>query len=620
MRLPSLELVFAGASAAAKRFPLVIVCAVVAVVAGFILAGDESLNRPFETRLMATALLGLSLFFTLSLFGERRGFGLRGMVILRLTGLLFLVWFLFAWPGWAEPIAWTRWFQLMVGLHLLAAVLPYLLVDEFNGFWQYNRSLFLRFLMAAVFSVVLYAGLSIALLAIDNLLGVNVPDESYMRLWFIIAYLFNTWFFLAGVPDDFEALDRLDDYPRVLKVFAQFILVPIVAVYLVILTVYLGKVIVTREWPSGWIGYLVSSVSVLGILALLLVHPVRDREENRWVNTYARGFFIALLPSIVMLILAVWQRIEQYGITERRYFLIVLAVWLAAAATYYTVTRSKNIKLIPATLCAVAFFTFIGPWSAYPVSRNSQVDRLAGILQEGGLLADGSLRAAAGETSFEDRKEISAILRYLLEFHGTDALQPWFDTPLAEIDTIGGTSVARGAEQVDRRAQLVAARMGVEYVGRYQPPAEGVFNFYTDRRGSVVDVTGFNYAYTSTNLLDDILVVEGDSVLVDYFKPDGVVRLSVDGVAVLTAPLAPVLDNIRDYSGTGTRGLPPEVMRIEGTGDGLFAVFYINRLSGERRADGLEVSSARADLYLRTGEETSDGEPEAPDDDAETSR
>ena len=81
--------------------------------------------------------------------------------------------------------------------------------------------------------------------------------------------------------------------------------------------------------PSGWIGYLVSSVAALGILSLLLVHPIKERKENGWIRTYGRWFYLALVPSIVMLLLAIWQRIAQYGITEKRYFLIVLSLWLA---------------------------------------------------------------------------------------------------------------------------------------------------------------------------------------------------------------------------------------------------------------------------------------------------
>ena len=47
-----------------------------------------------------------------------------------------------------------------------------------------------------------------------------------MRLWIVIAGVFETWFFLAGVPKNLEELDESDDYPKGLKIFTQYVLLP----------------------------------------------------------------------------------------------------------------------------------------------------------------------------------------------------------------------------------------------------------------------------------------------------------------------------------------------------------------------------------------------------------
>ena len=86
--------------------------------------------------------------------------------------------------------------------------LPYLAVSEPNGFWQYNRSLFLRFCLAALYSGVLYVGLVVALFAINQLFKAQIASVVYARLWLTISFVFNTWFFLAGVPRDLPALEE----------------------------------------------------------------------------------------------------------------------------------------------------------------------------------------------------------------------------------------------------------------------------------------------------------------------------------------------------------------------------------------------------------------------------
>ena len=88
--------------------------------------------------------------------------------------------------------------------------------------------------MTAIFSVVLFAGLAIALAALDNLFGVSVPGKRYAELWVLIVGLFSPWFFLSGVPEDLDSLDRVEEYPKGLKIFAQYILLSLVVVYLLI--------------------------------------------------------------------------------------------------------------------------------------------------------------------------------------------------------------------------------------------------------------------------------------------------------------------------------------------------------------------------------------------------
>lgn len=116
------------------------------------------------------------------------------------------------------------------------------------------------------------------------------------------------------------------------------------------------------------------------------------------------------VPAIVMLWLAIGKRVAQYGVTERRYFMIVLSLWWAGIAIYYTLGRSRNIKVIPATLCLLGLVTFLGPWGAYRVSLASQRGRLDRLVTRYGLHTTVTPR----DIPFADRKEIAATLRYLL--------------------------------------------------------------------------------------------------------------------------------------------------------------------------------------------------------------
>ena len=343
MRFPSIQNAMRGAGATLRRFPLSLISGFVAYAAMAAMI-DQSWGNEWAPRLLAIAVMGLALFTAARTSIERIGASKARLWLIYAVLAAALATLYALSRGWTDQLAVRRLIQLLLLAHLAVATAPYIGTDRPNGFWQYNRFLLLRYLEASFYTLVLFVGLAIALGALDKLFGVDVSTKAYFHLLAALALLFHPWFFLAGVPKDFEALDVRDDYPLGLKVFSQFVLIPLVTVYLFILTAYLGKVVITRTWPSGWIGYLVSSVSTTGVLALLLVHPIRRRGDTPWVNAYARWWFVALVPALVMLLLAVSKRIGQYGITEERYFLMVLTLWMLGISLYYGLTGSANIK------------------------------------------------------------------------------------------------------------------------------------------------------------------------------------------------------------------------------------------------------------------------------------
>ena len=463
--------------------------AVVSLIAA-ILSAEDLGPEGLQVRLLAAATLGLPLFTAVALAGEQQASRAR-RIAAQATAVLILVAIYADWPAWTERARLLRYAQLSIALHLMVAFLPFGRSDRPARFWQYNRALFIRFVVAATSSATLFAGLALALAALDKLFGVDVPPQGYGRLWFAVTFVFNTWFFLGGLPKDLAALEEREDYPTGLRVFAQYTLVPLVSLYLVILTLYFAKVLITRDWPSGWIGWLVTGVSSGGILALLLVHPLAERPDQKWIATFARDFWIGLVPAIIMLWLALYQRVHQYGITEPRYFLVVLSLWLAAIAAWYIVTRSRRIRVIPISLCALALATFAGPWGAYSVSQRSQLGRLERLLVKDGVLVSGHVKRAHAEVSPEDLKEISAVVRYEVETHGGGRFAPWLGDSVARRLGVG----PKGWNGGDGQARNIVDAFGVRYVDRFENPARGGprVQFTSGEVRSALALRGFDY-------------------------------------------------------------------------------------------------------------------------------
>ncbi len=599
MNILSLERLREGATAAARRFPFALACGVLAAVGGILLvdAGD---NEDLYLRILYVGSLGLPLFVGLEMLAERGEWSGIGKGIAMAAGVALLLALFLLRPGWSDDVALLRYLQLSLGLHLFVAVGPYLGVEEKNGFWQYNMALFLRFLVAALFAVVLYFGLSIALLAIDNLFGLEVDGEWYGRLWFAVTFVFHPWFFLGGVPEELSELERRTLYPAGLKIFAQYILAPIVTLYLAILTVYLAKVLVTQVWPSGWIGWLVSSVAAAGILSLLLLQPIEEQEENRWVGTYARWFYVGLLPSIAMLLAAIWKRIDQYGITERRYFLVILSVWLAGIALFYIVRRRGTIKVIPATLGLVAVLTVAGPWGAYAVSERSQIQRLEGILDGNGMIADGRLDPPAGELSFEDRREISAVVRYLVRTHGVEGIEPWFAAGIPVVDSVPPERGSLTEGEVESRTESIVTAMGVSYVSRWAGETGDAYRLDAQIDAVPLDVSGRDWAIRAWRAGEDrtdSISIGEQAYTLSWSVESGTIAIAGEEGPLVSVPLGEAIRSARAFraDSSATREIPARILSAEARNERAWLTVYLRHVSGT--AEGID--NFAADLFLK---------------------
>ena len=595
----------ANARIALARFPLVLVCALVAAVVAMVMIESDEFHLP-RIRLLLTATLGLPLFVALETTSQRRGWAGGRRIGLLAAGFATLALFHFISDDWTETLLFTKYVQLSVAFHLMAAFLPFAGFAAKHAFWQYNRILFLRFLLAALYSVVLFAGLAVALVALDNLFGIDIDGEAYGHLWILLAFVFHPWFFLGSLPQDIEALEQRTDYPLGLKVFAQFVLIPVVTIYVLILSAYLVRVLATQTWPSGWIGWLVSSVAAAGTLALLLVHPVREHEDSRWVDVYGRWFYVALLPSIVMLLMAIFQRLNQYGFTERRYFLLVLAFWLAGIALYYGVTASRNIRLIPVTLCLVVLATLAGPWSAYAVSRGSQASRLEGLLTTQGMLLDGRIVASAADTApFEVRREISATLRYLVETHGIRSLDD-VSPELRLAAEAADTTLDRRVRSDDETARVVVENaLGLAYVNRFETSPEDYVNFYADMNGRPVPLEGYDVLVRIELARSDTtrVPIRGDTVAIAVSARPATLHIMHAGQDLASVPLWPLVDRARTEwleSSRSGAGPGPGTTPLEQRGevDGLRYMILIGSLNGRGRGEEAEINSAAADILI----------------------
>ncbi len=497
MKIRPVQELLRDAWSALERFPLVLASATVGTLA-MIRFHSHSYSEQddfyYLINLAMIAALGVTSFISLRLFAETHGWEPRRLNLWRLAVAAILAIYYLIMPDRFNGLDFNRYWLINLNLHLLTALAPFLFLKGLsNSFWQYNKALFLRIFFSFIYSNTIYLGLILAIAVTDYLFEfVKFDGKIYFHLWIAVVGIFNTWFFLSGVPKEIPKLEGRIDYPKGLRIFTQFVLIPLVMLYVFILYLYMAKIITTWTLPQGWLSSFVLGVSVFGIVTLLLVHPLRESEEFAWIRVYSRYFYLALYPLIILMAVAIGRRVMDYGMTEPRYFILVFTVWLLIVATRFTLRPRADIRFIPLTLFVLTAAATWGPWSAMSVSKWNQTARLKSILEKQGLLVNGKIKKA--EKAIEDKanSEISDIVSYLEDNFGLKHLEKW---------ALPDASVEWSKLSVQK---FVTGELGLEYNGYYSgsifdrgyhdTAAAAHFNFFVRQdQDMLMEVSGYDY-------------------------------------------------------------------------------------------------------------------------------
>lgn len=378
---------------------------------------DQDL-RDILDRVSMVLALGVPLSLSLQLFFQRKPAMPRLIKIgLYLTIAISLVLYYFFLLKELNLVSSTRYAAYTLAGYLLFASIPYCFKRE--NIELYWVQLLTNFATTYLYAVVLYLGLVAIIFTISKLFLFQF-NRIYFDIWMIVAGIFAPAYFLADVPQIKQELE-LDNYSKVLKILLLYIVVPLLSAYSVILYAYFAKIIITRTWPEGIISHLVLWYSLISSMVIFFIYPFRNTIN--WVNRFISLFPKFILPLLAMMFVAMGIRIQSYGLTENRYFVLAAGIWVTAIFLYYLCSKKANQNILPLSLALVAVLTVTGPWSAYSISKLSQNNRFNAILTKYDMIEDNTLVPTNQEISREDQQTIISIFSYFKRFHSLTQLK-----------------------------------------------------------------------------------------------------------------------------------------------------------------------------------------------------
>jgi hypothetical protein len=280
-------------------------------------------------------------------------------------------------------------------------------------FWRYNMELLWKGLFAAACAAILLGGSCLALATVDALFHIHIADEWYACTACFFGLLFAPLFFAAGIPFPSQPAAMQEQHYTPLRILGQYILLPVITLFLLIFYAYGLKIAITWQLPEGSVAWMSLCYSAAGLLLYFLLHRFYITRATKTATLFGRYFFYSELPVIALLFVAIYRRTADYGLTENRYFLWAGALWLLGISLYMIFIKGRTFRPVLLSLACTALLSVTGPWSAFRVSECSQIRRLERLLthqewpQEG--IAPDSTQITRAQ---ENYRQIQAIKRY----------------------------------------------------------------------------------------------------------------------------------------------------------------------------------------------------------------
>lgn len=454
------------------------------------------------------------------------------------------------------------------------------------GFWTFGWRLVYAAALAVAAVVLAGLGLSAIVASIGYLFGIEIGESVYEHVWVTGFSFVAPVLALSLVPASFpERDDPASDSILVasLRNLSDFLVVPLLAAYALLLHVYALKIVVETEVPRGQIGWMVLTFGLAALAVRVAVHAL-DGIARAPTRLFIRWWPTGLVVPLVLLLIALWQRVAAYGVTPERYALGLFSCFLLLllAAQLFRRTRG-DVRLIPGLAAALLFLASLGPWGMFAVSGRSQTERLKELLEGAGALQDGLLseQPALTHAAALDVRSILDVLTTIGQGDRLRALLP--------------EQLRRAATADEDELAWMWQAFNVE---RIPPERAGAFNFLP--RASAVEVSGFDVVVPSLQTWgSDLTVVtlENPLPIVRASRTDPLIELEIQGTRspITSAMLRPAFE--ARNADLSQEDAAPLFIDIDLTGRRVGIL--VERAVGELSEESLKLDGLSFQLFLR---------------------
>ena len=392
------------------RFPITIILAFIHFITGVYIAEVRSFES--DNFIEINLLIFGSIFITAmaEIIWEKYLYGKNRWLV---RGIYSVITFVLSIIFYVEYLRTNDYYNIYYFALIPISIILFLLIPILNreNKEKYLQSEFSDFVITHIFALVLFIGIGIVLTTVNYLFFKSrsffISRLTVYSSWFIAEVLGASLFLsLLKKPDD-----DLENYefPSIFNSLIKFVIIPLIAIYTAVLYIYMAKTIISMQLPKGLISHLVLWYTAFSVVIMILITPFT--QKDKFFGNFKKYFPYFSIPLIFASLFALSQRIYQYGITEKRYYVLILIFWLLFCMILFI--RKMNITGIFISLIACVVIAVYTPFSAKSVSNFSQKERLKRMLVKYGALKNGKISKITQKLADREGNQIHTTIAYI---------------------------------------------------------------------------------------------------------------------------------------------------------------------------------------------------------------
>lgn len=182
----------------------------------------------------------------------------------------------------------------------------------------------------------------------------------------ILPFVFGMLDFLRREPTG----RKLVSFKEKVSVFQDYhkMLLELFSYAILVMYLYMLIIVCSFELPRGYISLICSTLTAFGMLCYILIANTKINEKGKIWKSIHSHIPLLLLPLQILITIAIGRRINDYGVTILRCYIVLLNLWSYAVCIYLVMRKGNNLRWIPISFI-VTYFIF----TATPLSCSNYV-------------------------------------------------------------------------------------------------------------------------------------------------------------------------------------------------------------------------------------------------------